>query len=37
MGMIENDWLAEIGAEFQKPYYRKLYEFVKTEYNTTQV
>ena len=35
--MIENDWLAELGTEFGKPYYRQLYEFVKTEYNTTQV
>lgn len=37
MGMIENDWLAELGAEFRKPYYKTLYEFVKTEYSTTQV
>ena len=37
MGMIENDWLAELGTEFRKPYYKSLYEFVKTEYNTTQV
>lgn len=35
--MIENDWLAELGTEFRKPYYKSLYEFVKTEYNTTQV
>ena len=37
MGMIQNDWLAELGAEFRKPYYKTLYEFVKTEYNTNQV
>ena len=37
MGMITNDWLAELGAEFNKPYYKTLYEFVKTEYNTRQV
>lgn len=37
MAMIDNDWLAELGAEFRKPYYKTLYEFVKTEYNTTQV
>ena len=37
MGMIDNDWLTELGAEFRKPYYKTLYEFVKTEYNTTQV
>ena len=35
--MISNDWLAELGAEFKKPYYAKLYEFVKNEYNTKQV
>lgn len=37
MGMIENDWLAELGEEFNKPYYKALYEFVKTEYNTAQI
>lgn len=37
MSMISNDWLVELGAEFHKPYYRDLYEFVKTEYNTTKV
>ncbi|MCH5341595.1 MAG: uracil-DNA glycosylase [Acetatifactor sp.] len=37
MAMIDNDWLAELETEFRKPYYKTLYEFVKTEYNTTQV
>ena len=37
MGMIENDWLDELGEEFNKAYYKELYEFVKEEYNTTQV
>ena len=37
MGMIDNDWLTELDVEFRKPYYKTLYEFVKTEYNTTQV
>lgn len=37
MGMIDNDWLAELGAEFKKPYYASLYEFVKNEYSTKQV
>lgn len=37
MSMIANDWLVELGAEFKKPYYKTLYEFVKQEYNTTQV
>lgn len=37
MSMIANDWLEELGAEFKKPYYKNLYEFVKQEYNSTQV
>lgn len=37
MAMIQNDWLAAIGGEFKKPYYRELFEFVKEEYNTRQV
>lgn len=37
MSMIANDWLNELGAEFKKPYYKTLYEFVKQEYNSTQV
>lgn len=35
--MISNDWLPALNAEFSKPYYKKLYEFVKAEYNSTQV
>ncbi|MDE6608399.1 MAG: uracil-DNA glycosylase [Lachnospiraceae bacterium] len=34
MGMIENDWLESISAEFKKPYYQQLYRFVREEYNT---
>lgn len=37
MSMINNDWLKVLGEEFRKPYYKELYEFVKNEYNTTQV
>jgi len=37
MSMIENDWLEELEEEFHKPYYKELYEFVKEEYNSTQV
>lgn len=37
MSMIQNDWLAELGGEFRKPYYKALYEFVKNEYETTQI
>lgn len=33
MGAITNDWLEAIGEEFHKEYYRKLYNFVKDEYN----
>lgn len=37
MAMIDNDWLPALGGEFRKPYYKTLYEFVRQEYNTTQV
>ncbi|MCI5586973.1 MAG: uracil-DNA glycosylase [Lachnospiraceae bacterium] len=33
MAMIQNDWLDAIKPEFAKPYYRDLYEFVKSEYS----
>ena len=33
MGAISNDWLAPLGAEFKKPYYRELFQFVKEEYS----
>ena len=35
MGAIDNDWLESIKPEFQKPYYKELYDFVKTEYSKT--
>ncbi|MCM1091304.1 MAG: uracil-DNA glycosylase [Butyrivibrio sp.] len=35
--MIENDWLPALKMEFGKPYYKELFEFVRQEYNTTQV
>lgn len=34
MGAITNDWLAPLSAEFKKPYYKKLYEKIKEEYQT---
>ena len=34
MAMIDNDWLPVLAPEFKKPYYAKLYEFVKEEYHT---
>ena len=37
MGMIDNDWLPALAPEFRKPYYKKLYEFIKEEYNTKQI
>ncbi len=37
MAMIDNDWLSVLDDEFRKPYYKELYQFVKEEYNTTQV
>ena len=33
MAAITNDWLKAIAPEFQKPYYKDLYQFVKNEYN----
>ena len=32
MAAIANDWLAPLQEEFKKPYYAKLYRFVKDEY-----
>ena len=37
MSAIDNDWLDEIAPEFKKPYYRKLYYFVKDEYEHRQI
>lgn len=35
MAAIDNDWLESIQPEFQKPYYKELYDFVKKEYSET--
>ena len=35
MSAIDNDWLEYMKPEFQKPYYKELYDFVKTEYSNT--
>jgi uracil-DNA glycosylase len=32
LSAIENDWLEAIGGEFRLPYYKELYQFVKSEY-----
>ncbi len=37
MGAITNDWLEPLSAEFKKPYYKKLYDTVKHEYETRRV
>ena len=37
MTMITNDWLEPLSKEFQKPYYKELFQFVKQEYSSTQV
>ena len=37
MSMIENDWLDSMQGEFEKPYYKQLFEFVKEEYSMTTV
>ncbi len=37
MGMIENDWLDSVQAEFKKPYYKELYQFIKGEYSKCRV
>lgn len=34
MAMITNDWLPALRAEFRKPYYAQLFQFVKEEYAT---
>ena len=34
MSQISNDWLEPLSEEFKKPYYRKLYNFVREEYAT---
>lgn len=33
MAAISNDWLEAVGGEFQKEYYKELYQFVKKEYS----
>ena len=37
MAAISNDWLEPISGEFRKPYYKKLYETVKMEYETREI
>jgi uracil-DNA glycosylase len=37
MPKISNDWLAAVGGEFEKPYYKRLRAFLKQEYGTRTV
>ena len=37
MGAITNDWLKPLSPEFKKPYYAKLYQTIKSEYETRQI
>ena len=37
MGQISGDWQEALKDEFNKDYYRKLYEFVKDEYSNRQI
>lgn len=37
MAAISNDWLTPLKPEFSKPYYAKLYQKVKEEYNTRRI
>ena len=37
MAAIDNDWLMPLSAEFKKPYYRNLYNFIKKEYSAAAV
>ncbi len=37
MSAITNDWLSAIGREFRLPYYKQLYEYVKSEYGSAVV
>ena len=34
MNMLDGEWAKAVGAEFKKPYYRDLYNFVRDEYAT---
>jgi uracil-DNA glycosylase len=34
MAQIAGDWLPAVSAEFKKPYYRELYQFVRKEYES---
>lgn len=37
MGEITNDWLEPLRGEFEKPYYKELYNKIKEEYSNYQI
>lgn len=37
MAAISNDWLPVLAPEFRKPYYKDLFQFIQTEYQTRQI
>ena len=37
MAPVSNDWREVFSAEYKKPYYKKLYEFVNSEYKTRRI
>lgn len=37
MAVIDNDWLGPMSGEFRKPYYKKLYDTIRSEYSTREV
>ena len=37
MAAISNDWLGPLTPEFRKPYYAKLYQTIREEYNSRQI
>lgn len=37
MAAIDNDWLGPMSGEFRKPYYKKLYDTIRSEYSTREV
>lgn len=37
MSAINNDWLQAVGNEFRQPYYKELYQFIKSEYSNDRI
>ena len=37
MSAISNDWLQAVGNQFRQPYYKELYQFIKSEYSNYRI